>query len=89
VGSNVIFTLTASNAGPRSHRHQCNGCYQQVIRLLVTLLQVQEHIQAEQAFGQGYPSNGASATLTITATVNATVVMPQLLLQPMKPIQLH
>jgi uncharacterized repeat protein (TIGR01451 family) len=46
-------------------------CYQQAIRLLVT------HVQGTYTSGTGVwsigtLSNGASATLTITATVNAT-----------------
>jgi glycerol-3-phosphate dehydrogenase len=40
---------------------------------VITLLQVQEHIQAGTGvWSIGTLSNGASATLTITATVNAT-----------------
>jgi hypothetical protein len=44
--------------------------------LLVTLLQVQERHKRNRRLVNGTLSNGASATLTITATVNATVVMP-------------
>jgi hypothetical protein len=46
-----------------------------------------QHTSGTGVWSIGTLSNGASATLTITATVNATVVMPiQRLLQPMKPI---
>jgi hypothetical protein len=51
VGSNVIFTLTASNAGPSAATGtNVTDVYQQAIRLLVTLLR-QKH-KLEQAFGQ-------------------------------------
>jgi hypothetical protein len=82
---NVIFTLTASNAGPRcSHRNQCNGCATSSYTF-VSNTQVQAHIHSGTGvWSMGTLSNGASATLTITATVNAAVVMPIRLLQPME-----
>jgi hypothetical protein len=52
MGSNVIFTLTASNGPSAATGTNVTDTTSRLYALLVTLLQVQEHIQAEQAFGQ-------------------------------------
>jgi hypothetical protein len=47
-------------------------CYQQATRLLVTLLRTGTYTSGTGVWSIGTLANGASATLTITATVNAT-----------------
>jgi uncharacterized repeat protein (TIGR01451 family) len=73
VGSNVIFTLTASNAGPSA----ATGTNVTDVPPGYTFVgntapNCRNIYKRNRRLVNGYLINGASATLTITATVNAT-----------------
>ncbi|MDI6050787.1 DUF11 domain-containing protein, partial [Flavobacterium sp. XS2P24] len=73
VGSNVIFTLTASNAGPSSATGvSVTDALPAGYTFVSSTASTGTYTSGTGVWSVGTLANGASATLNITATVNAT-----------------